>query len=194
MTRSKSSTSLTSRTSGSPGRRSVWVNVCVPVVGSTVEALLKRIERNALPSTGTWRPLVPTNWVATASDQGGRPYVPTDDGPNSKTTRSNPGLCAARTPVIWAWNAVLPPLWAGQATGVAPAEGLGPTVALGLGDGVGGGVVGEGRATVGVGVGAAVVGAADVTGGVTVTGVQAATAIRAAAQNRRRRSDIVAPV
>jgi hypothetical protein len=90
--------------------------------------------------------------------------------------------------VIWAWNAVVPPLWAGHATGVAPAEGLGPGVALGLGDGVGGGVVGEGRASVGVGVGAAVVGAVEVAGGVTETGVQAATAIRAAAHNRRKRS------
>jgi hypothetical protein len=63
-------------------------------------------------------------------------------------------------------------------------------VALGLGDGVGGGVLGEGRASVGVGVGSAVVGAAEVAGGATETGVQAATAIRAAAHNRRKRSFI----
>jgi hypothetical protein len=156
--------------------------------------LLRRNARNAFPSTGTWRPLVPTNWVATASDQGGRPYAPTVEGPNSKTTRSNPGLCAARTAVIWAWNAVLPPLWAGHATGVAPGEGLGPRVAVGLGEGVGGAVVGDGRASVWVGVGAAVAGAADVAGGATETGVQAAAAISAAAHNRRRRCDIVAPV
>jgi hypothetical protein len=90
--------------------------------------------------------------------------------------------------VIWAWNAVLPPLWAGHATGVAPGEGLGPGVALGLGEGAGVGVAGDGRASVCVGVGAAVVGAADVAGGVTVTGVQAARAISAAAHNRRKRS------
>jgi len=68
------------------------------------------------------------------------------------------------------------------------------TVGLGEGEGVGGAVVGDGRASVWVGVGAAVVRAADVAGGVTVTGVQAARTIRAAAQNRRKRSDIVAPV
>jgi len=65
-------------------------------------------------------------------------------------------------------------------------------VALGLG--VGGAVVGDGRATVGVGVGAAVVRAADVAGGVTETGVQAATAIRATAHNRSRRTFTAHPV
>jgi len=61
-------------------------------------------------------------------------------------------------------------------------------VGLGLGDGGGGGVVGDGRAGVWVGVSAVIVGAADVAAGVTVTGVQAATAISAAAHNRRKRS------
>jgi hypothetical protein len=67
-------------------------------------------------------------------------------------------------------------------------------VAVGLGEGVAGAVVGVGRASVWVGVGAAVAGAAEVAGGVTETGVQAATAISAAAHNRRRRCDIVDPV
>jgi hypothetical protein len=102
-------------------------------------------------------------------------------------------LCAARTAVIWAWNVVLPPLWAGHATGVAPGEGLGPSVALGLDVGVGGGVVGDGRASVWVGVGAALVRAADEAGGVTATGVQPATAIRVAAHNRRKRSFTLSP-
>ena len=113
-------------------------------------------------------------------------------GPNSKTTRSNPGLCAARTAVIWAWNAVLPPLWAGHATGVAPGEGLGPTVGLGLGEGVGGTVGGDVRTSVAVDVGEADVGTTDVAGGVTATGVQAATAIKVAAHNWRKRAFTVA--
>ncbi|OLD99133.1 MAG: hypothetical protein AUG91_07480 [Actinobacteria bacterium 13_1_20CM_4_69_9] len=97
--------------------------------------------------------------------------------------------------MIWAWNAVLPPLWAGQATGVAPGDGLGPGVAAGLGEGVAGGVL-DGRAMVGeaVGVGAAVVRAAEVAGGVTKTGAQATLASSATAHNRTERASTAGPV
>ncbi len=90
--------------------------------------------------------------------------------------------------MICAWNAALPPLWAGHATGVAPAEGLALGLMLGLGEGDGGGVVGEGRATVGVGVGTAVAGTAVVVAGVTDTGVHPATTSKATAHNRRERA------
>ena len=76
----------------------------------------------------------------------------------------------------------------GHPVGRPGGDGLGAGVPLGPDEGVGGGVVGDGRATVGAGVGAVVAGAAEVAGGVTVTGVQAARAIRATADNRRRRS------
>jgi hypothetical protein len=77
---------------------------------------------------------------------------------------------------------------------VAPADGLDAGVGLGLGD-VGGGVGGDDRVAVWVGVGAAVRGGKDVAGGATVTGVQAAAAITpATAHNRRTRRFIVSPV
>jgi hypothetical protein len=79
-------------------------------------------------------------------------------GPNSKTTRSKPGLCAIRIAVSWAWLAVAPPVRSGQAVaGVLP----GLAAEVGLGAAVVGAAVG---ATVGdavrVAVGAAAVGAA----------------------------------
>ena len=78
-------------------------------------------------------------------------------GPNSKTTRSKPGLWAIRIAVSWAWFAVAPPVRSGQAVaGVLP----GLAAEVGLGAAVVGAAVG---ATVGdavrVAVGAAVVGA-----------------------------------
>src|SRR5881628_1729723 len=81
------------------------------------------------------------------------PYTPGAVlGPNSKTNRSNPGLCAIRMAVSWAWLAAAQPVRSGQAlAGVLP--GLAAAV------GVGAGVVGAAVA-VRVGVGAAVVGAA----------------------------------
>jgi hypothetical protein len=82
---------------------------------------------------------------------------------------------------------------------VAPADGLGPAVALGRGEGDGvGASVGDVRATVWIGVDAAVVGAAEVAGAMTVSGAQAAAAtIRATgprAQNRRKRRFTVGSV
>src|SRR2546426_12762551 len=78
------------------------------------------------------------------------PYTPGAVlGPNSKTNRSNPGLCAIRMAVSCAWLATAPPVSSGQAlAGVLP----GLAAAVGVGAGV---------------VGAAVVGAA---GGVRVGG------------------------
>jgi hypothetical protein len=70
---------------------------------------------------------------------------------------------------------------------VAPADGLALGLTLGLGEGDGGGVVGDSRAIVGVG--AAVVGtAAVVAGGVTDSGVHAATTTSVTAQNREERA------
>jgi len=81
------------------------------------------------------------------------PYDPTGDGPNSKTTRSNPVWCAVRIAVSWAWALGSPPFCGGHATGggvpVAPVG-----AGLGLGEGVADGVA-DGRATLGLGLGAA---------------------------------------
>src|SRR5438105_5204547 len=189
MTRSKSSMSFTSRTSGSPGRMSVWVKVGVPVFGSTVEAFCRRTCRNALPSTGTWRPLVPTNAFVTAIDHGGRPYVPTPigAGPNSKTTRSNPGLWAARIAVTWACAASLPPFWAGQLSATVV---LGATVGLGLVEDVAVGV-GDGRAIDGLGVGDA----GTVEAGTNTCGAQAdakTSTLRSTRARKRRSHELMA--
>ena len=96
-------------------------------------------------------------------------------------------MWAARTAVIWAWNAVLPPLWAGQATGVAPGDGLGPGVGPALGEADAAAVDGDGRAAVAAGVTATVVRAVLLVG-VTGAGEQAATARTATPQNRRIRA------
>ena len=128
--------------------------------GSTVDAFWKRTPKSALPSIGTGCPLGPERDVATAIRYGGIPYTPpgTVLGPNSKTTRSKPGLWATRIAVNWAWFAVAPPVRSGQAVaGVLP----GLAAVVGLGAAVVGAAVG---ATVGdavrVAVGAAIVGAA----------------------------------
>jgi len=55
-------------------------------------------------------PLVPMKEFVTLIDQGGRPYAPTLDGPNSNTMRSIPGWWAARIAVICAWADPLPPV------------------------------------------------------------------------------------
>src|SRR5437660_9061084 len=105
------------------------------------------------------------------------PYGPTEDGPNSKTTRSNPVWCAIRTAVSCAWAAVSPPFCGGQATGggvpVAPV-GAGLGLAEGVTDGLG-----EGCAAVGVGAAALAVGPADGAGDGVTTGVQATTSATA---------------
>src|SRR5205814_8057953 len=72
--------------------------------------------------------------------------TPIGAGPNSKTTRSKPGLWAARIAVTWACAASLPPFCAGQ---VSATVALDATVGLGLADGVAV-AVGEGRAVVGL--------------------------------------------
>src|SRR5881628_2830347 len=79
------------------------------------------------------------------------PYTPGAVlGPNSKTNRSNPGLCAIRMAVSCAWLATAPPVSSGQAlAGVLP----------GLGAGVVGAAVVGAAVALRVGVGAAVVGA-----------------------------------
>src|SRR5258706_7352168 len=90
---------------------------------------------------------------------GGMPYTPGAVlAPNSKTTRSKPGLWAIGIAVSCAWFAVAPPVRSGQAVaGVLP----GLAAPVGLGAAVVGAAVGP---TVGdalrVAVGAAVVGAA----------------------------------
>src|SRR5437899_360229 len=110
------------------------------------------------------------------------PYGPTGDGPNSKTTRSNPGWWAARIATSCAWAFASPPLWAGQVTGAgAPVAPVGD--GLGLGDGDADGVA-DGRATLGLGVGAAVAVAVGVGIGVTV-GTQATTSVTARGAIRR---------
>ena len=77
-------------------------------------------------------------------------------GPNSKTSRSKPGLWAIRMATSCAWFAVAPPVRSGQAlAGVLP--GLAGTVGLGAAV-VGAAVVGAAVA-VRLAVGAAVVGA-----------------------------------
>jgi len=91
----------------------------------------------------------------------GIPYAPIGalDGPNSKTTRSNPGWCAVRTAVSWACAFGSPPLWAAQASGGGvPVAPVGDGLGLGVGDGL---AVGDGGAIVG----AAVAGAAEVASG-----------------------------
>src|SRR5688572_29348082 len=65
------------------------------------------------------------------------PYTPGAVlGPNSKTTRSKPGLWAIRIAVSWACVFVAPPVRSGQAVagvlpGLAVPVGLGATVAVG---------------------------------------------------------------
>ena len=57
-------------------------------------------------------------------------------GPNSKTRRSKPGLCATRTATSWAWLLAFPPVVRGQAAaGVDPglALAVGTVVAVALG-------------------------------------------------------------
>src|SRR5881628_336724 len=103
------------------------------------------------------------------------PYTPGAVlGPNSKTNRSNPGLCAIRMAVSCAWLAGAPPVSSGQAlAGVLP----GLAAAVGVGAGV---------------VGAAVVGAAVTRpralaldrGRTTRSGPQALTATTAMAMRR----------
>src|SRR5687767_7862877 len=91
------------------------------------------------------------------------PYTPGAVlGPNSKTTRSKPGLCAIRIAVSCACVFAEPPVRSGQAVagvlpGLAALVGLGPLLA------VGGGVVGAA-----VGVRVAVAAAVGVVVGATV--------------------------
>src|SRR5438093_761377 len=116
------------------------------------------------------------------------PYTPGAVlGPNSKTSRSNPGLCAIRMAVSCAWFAAAPPVRSGQAlAGVLP--GLAAAVGVGA---VGAAVVGAAVA-VRVGVGAAVVGATVTRplalgldrGRTTRSGPQALTATTAMAMRR----------
>src|SRR5881296_1680857 len=67
------------------------------------------------------------------------PYTPGAVlGPSSKTSRSNPGLCAIRMAVSCAWLAGAPPVSSGQAlAGVLP----GLAAAVGVGAGVVGAAV-----------------------------------------------------
>src|SRR5213594_3507821 len=113
------------------------------------------------------------------------PYTPGAVlGPSSKTSRSNPGLCAIRMAVSCAWLAGAPPVSSGQAlAGVLP--GLAAAV------GVGAAVVGA-AVELRVGVGAAVVGATVTRplalaldrGRTTRSGPQALTATTAMAMRR----------
>lgn len=173
------------------------VYVRVPSLGLTVDAFWKRTPNRALPSIGTGCPLGPERDVAMATRYGGIPYTPGAVlGPNSKTTRSKPGLWAIRIAVSWAWFAVAPPVRSGQAVaGVLP----GLAAEVGLGAAAVGAAVGE---TVGdavlVAVGAAVGGAAVtmlalglVRGRTTRSGLQALTTsaavtIKSALHGRRR--------
>jgi hypothetical protein len=129
------------------------------------------------------------------------PYTPGAVlGPNSKTTRSKPGLCAIRIAVSCACVFAEPPVRSGQAVagvlpGLAAPVGLGPPVAVGTG------VSGTG-VTVRVAVGAVVVPVVGATVAVALTlglcrgrttrsGPQAPTtttarAIRSAPYRRRR--------
>jgi len=110
-------------------------------------------------------------------------------GPNSKTSLSNPGLCAIRMAVSCAWFPAAPPLWSGQAlAGVLP----GLAAAVGVGAGVVGAAVVGAAVAVRVGVGAAVVGATVASplalgldrGRTTRSGPQALTATTATAIRR----------
>src|SRR5437867_5048615 len=116
------------------------------------------------------------------------PYTPGAVlGPSSKTSRSNPGLCAIRMAVSCAWLAGAPPVSSGQAlAGVLP--GLAAAVGAGV---VGAAVVGA-AVELRVGVGAAVVGATVTRplalaldrGRTTRSGPQALTATTAMAMRR----------
>jgi len=78
-------------------------------------------------------------------------------GPNSKTSRSKPGLWAIRMATSCAWLAAAPPVCSGQAlAGVLP----GAVVAVALGAAVVGAAVVGAAVAVRVGVGAEVVAAA----------------------------------
>ena len=76
--------------------------------------------------------------------KGGTPGVPGAElGPSSKTSRSNPGLCAIRIAVSCAWLPAVPPVTRGQAAaglepGLAAADPVGcdEGVALGVGRGL----------------------------------------------------------
>src|SRR5688572_13755393 len=115
------------------------------------------------------------------------PYTPGAVlGPNSKTTRSKPGLCAIRIAVSCAWVFADPPVRSGQAVaGVLPGGtvvGTGPVPRLGVGSGVVGAAVAVraavGAAVVGATVGwlvAAAVGLGLDRGSTTRSGPQAAT-------------------
>src|SRR5712691_7221539 len=85
------------------------------------------------------------------------PYTPGAVlGPNSKTSRSNPGLCAIRMAVSCAWFPATPPVWSGQAlAGVLP----GLTAAVGVGGAVVGATVVGATLEVRVAVGEGVAGA-----------------------------------
>src|SRR5213593_2628370 len=118
------------------------------------------------------------------------PYTPGAVlGPNSKTNRSNPGLCAIRMAVSCAWLATAPPVSSGQAmAGVLP----GLAAAVGVGAGVVGAAVVGAAVELRVGVGAAVVGATVTRplalaldrGRTTRSGPQALTATTAMAMRR----------
>src|SRR5439155_20050796 len=81
-------------------------------------------------------PLAPESEPAASITYGGMPKLPGAVlGPNSKTSRSNPGWCAMRTPVSCAWFAAPPALTRGHAAaGVDP--GVGATDGAPLGDAV----------------------------------------------------------
>ena len=118
------------------------------------------------------------------------PYTPGAVlGPSSKTSRSNPGLCAIRMAVSCAWLAGAPPVSSGQAlAGVLP----GLAAAVGVGAGVVGAAVVGAAVELRVGVGAAVVGATVTRplalaldrGRTTRSGPQALTATTAMAMRR----------
>jgi hypothetical protein len=133
-----------------------------------------RTEKNAFPSTRTVWPLGAVNVLATLIS-----YCGTAGPDHSKTSRSKPGLCAARIAVRVEAASGEPPVSVVQAMfGVPP--GLVVAVGAGVGLGVGGAVVGTGVGVRdGVTVGGAVVGAGVVGAGVTrtVSGPQVAVTI-----------------
>src|SRR5258705_881242 len=110
------------------------------------------------PSVCSGLPIDPLGDCSTAIQYGGMPYTPGAVlAPNSKTTRSKPGLWAIRIAVSCAWFAVAPPVRSGQAVaGVLP----GLAAPVGLGAAVVGAAVGPTLGDVVRAVGSAVLGAA----------------------------------
>lgn len=99
-------------------------------------------------------PLAPLSELAVSIAYGGIPGEPGAVlGPNSKTTRSKPGLCAIRMAISCAWLAAEPPVTRGHAAaGVEPGPGVGVGAGVAVGAAVG---VGLARRVVAGGLGEA---------------------------------------